>query len=89
MTGYKTALAPTKDVEMILPSGTFARVRPITVEDMGICGQLPHFFFMAALAARIPEQVLAMDYDEAAFLFAHINRSLLRAAQIAHGHPTT
>lgn len=89
------APAQTKDIEIILPSGMFARVRPITVEDMAVCGTLPHFFFMASLASRITlfdgapwtaERVLQMDYDEAAVLFGHINRSLIKSAQLAYGN---
>ena len=86
---------PTKDIEIILPSGVFARVRPITVDDMASCASLPHFIFMASLTARItqfdgqawtPERVLQMDYDEAAVLFGHINWSLIRSAQLAYGN---
>lgn len=70
-----------KEKEVALPSGKFARVRSMTVGDMIACCDANHYAMGAKLAVRCAtidgeqitlDQVLAMDFED----FAPINEVL-------------
>ena len=98
MTGPKIAPAPTKDKELVLPSGVFARVRSITVGDMAGSDVCSTGVFHVLLVSRIttfdgvsltPDELAKQDYEEVAPLFVHVYKELHRIVQIAHGYTTT
>jgi hypothetical protein len=80
--------------ECVLPSGAFARVEVITVADICIASQYTGFLFVVALAERAvtldgrrvtSDELLGMEYAEAAPIFHAINAQLASAYKTRAG----
>lgn len=81
-------------VELVLPNGIFACIRPPTVRDVSVAGQVPPELFMAVLIALTVtldcepvtvEQVLDMDYGDMLPVYEVIVKRMKMAAKTKDG----